>query len=392
MNKIKILLVLFLLASISFCFPTAAFDGKIVCTKAKNITDQWKGILPGRPPVTPMCLQVVRKEPFSVNVFFSKPNIKNGKVHVTGMLKMQNPAGKITFKTQLKPQVFSCKNANSVFLFPDYILVSFDPPDAIGKYVFTVNLKDENSGKVFTAETAINLKEKNSLPSAKKPLVSLTNYYRNPAPQNILPAFKAFLKTLPAFKKKQGKNFNPLPGLSLFFFLLQENPQLHSDFAELINNLHKPEEQFMGVIILHELGDKTFSLLSKKAQSLWNPRLGSTFQVTKVVAPWQLDVLWSQFFVTGKKAPLTKIVGEIKKMQGNISFNDYKKLKHPTIKDRKSLMRFLNGMAASWSIGSNAKQHRLVAFYLEAMLRRKEIQDPFTKSMIVSKLKNINQR
>lgn len=387
----KVLSALLLLVLMSVCISLAAFDGKIVCTKARNIQDQWTGILPGRPPVMPLCLQVVRQEPFSVNVFFSNPAIKAGKVHVTGTLKMQNPAGKTTFETPLKPQIFSCKNTKSIFLFPDYILVSFDPPDTVGEYVFTAELKDENTGTAFTAKASIRLEEKVSFRLDKKPLASLKNYYRNPVPQNILPAFNDFLKTLPAFKKKQGKNFNPLPGLSLFFFLLQENPQLHSDFAKLVDELQNPEEQFLGVIILHELGEKTFSLLSKKAQSRWNPRLTGTFRITKITAPCQLDVLWSEFFATGKKVPLARIVGEVKKIQGNISLDNYKKLKQPTKKDRESLMRFLNGLAASWSLGSNAKQHQLVAFYLEAMLSRKEINDPFTNAVIARKLKNINQ-
>ena len=380
-----------LMFSLSVCSSLAAFEGKIVCSKAQNIHDQWKGILPGRPPLISHCSQVVRLEPFSVNVFFLNPAIKDGKVHVTGKLKIQNPDGKINFDVQLKPQTFPCENAKSIFLFTDYIMVSFDPPDTIGEYIFMAELKDENSGATASIQTTIKLEEKISLTPDKAPLTAIANYYQSPTPQNILPAFNDFLKAVPDIKKKQGKNFNPLPTLSLFFRLLQANPQLHADFAKLVDSLQNPEEQFLGVTILHELGEKPFALLTKEAQSRWNPQTAGTFQVSKVITPWQLDILWSEFFATGKKAPLETIIAELKLMQGNLSPEDYKKLPKPTEKDRESLMRFITGLAASWSLGSNAKQHQLVAFYLEAMLKRKEIQDKFTYAVVAGKLKEINQ-
>jgi hypothetical protein len=373
------------------CNSLSALEGKAICTKARNIQDQWSGILHNRPPVTPLCLRVVRLEPFYVNVFFLNPTIKDGKVHVSAKLKMQTPDGKIRFESNLKPQIFPCKSPKSVFLFAHYLGASFDPPDAIGEYVFTADIKDENSGDVTTATAKIQLQDKILLPPDKKPLAALTNYYRNPAPQNILPGFKEFLKMLPGLKKKQGKNFNPLSSLALFFYLLQINPQLHPDFAKLVDGLQNPGEQLMGVIIMHELGKKAFALLSEKARSRWNPGFSGAFRITDVKAPWQLDVLWSEFLVTGKKAPLQKIVGEVHKIQGNLSVEDYKKLAKPAKKDRDSLIRFLTGMAAAWSLGSNAKQHRLVAFYLEAMLSRGEIKDPFTNVVIAKKLQDISQ-
>lgn len=387
----KLLFVSVLAAAMQFGILLNAFEGNVICTKAQNIQDQWREILPGRPPLIPVCSQVVRLEPFTVNVFFSNPTIKDGKIHITGTVKMQNPAGKTTFETALQPLTFACEDAKSVFLFPDYISVSFDPPDAEGKYVFTAELKDENGGAVCTVNASVELKEQTSLPPDKDPIAALSNYYRNPAPQNILPAFREFLKQVPQFKQKQGNNFNPLPLLAFFFHALQMNPQLHADFAKEVDALANPEDRFMGVVILHELGEKVFALLSKESQGIWNPQLAGAFQVARVTAPPHLDILWSEFLATGKKAPLVKIVDQVKLMKGNLSPDDYKKIAQPTPENRESLMRFLIGMAATWSLGSNAKQHQLVAFYLEAMLVRKEIQDSFTNMVIAQKLKEAGQ-
>ena len=93
-----------------------------------------------------------------------------------------------------------------------------------------------------------------------------------------------------------------------------------------------------------------------------------------------------------KKAMLEKIVGEVRLMEGNLSPDAYKKLSQPTQKDRESLLRYMNGFAAAWSLASNAKQHQLVALYLEAMFSRKGIRDQFTNTMIAGILKNIDRQ
>lgn len=377
---------------ISFAAPLGAFEGNIIPSKAQNIQDQWRGILPGRPPQISLCTRVVRLEPFSVNVFFSNPTVKDGKVHVSGKLKMRTPAGETAFETPLKPQMFPCDNPRSVFLFPDYVMVSFDPPDKEGAYTFIAELKDENSGTAVTAEAVVTLKGELSLPPDKDPVAAMSAYYRRSAPQDILPAFDAFLKMLPELKKKQGKNFNPMSTLAMFFYALKANPQLYADFAGRVETLTGSEGQFFGVVILHELGEKAFALLPESLRKRWDPRLAGVFVVKQVNAPWQLDILWSEFLVTGKKEPLAKIVGEIHNMEKNISIEDYKKLSDPTPEDRESLMRHLIGMAAAWSVGANARQHRLVAFYLEAMLARKEIPDMFTSVIVAEKLKGVEVR
>lgn len=382
----------FLLTALMFTgVVLTAFDGKIICTKAQNIQDQWTGILPGRPPLMPLCTQVVRLEPFSVNVFFSNPEIKDGKVNVTGKLKMINPAGNVVTESQLQPQTFNSENPKSVFLFPDYLAVSFDPPDATGEYTFIAELQDLNGKKSFTDKTTIKLDEKISAEPSKEPMKAISNYYTAPAPQNIIPGFSEFLKMLPELKAKQKNKFNPISILALFYYALQANPQLHGDFAKLADSLKNQEEKLFAVIIVHELGEKTFALLSKESQAAWNPHFADTFKVgEKITTAYQLDILWSEFFITGKKAPIEKIVREVKQAADNLSPENYKKIAQPTQKDKESLMHFLNSHAAAWSIGSNAKRYHLVAFYLEAMLARNEIKDNFTNAVISKKLEEAN--
>ncbi len=381
MKKLS-LMVLFVLCSLT----ALAFNGKVMCTRADNISDQWTGILPGRPPFVPLCSEVVKGEPFSVRIFFSQPSIKAGMVKVGGKLKIIDPSGKVMHENKLNLQEFECKNNKSVFLFKDYIMISFDPPDKSGKYTYKVELQDLNDGKTVQAETSIELKENITTAIAKNLKKAISDYYRNQATQNIIPSFLWFAQKIPEMKQKQKRNFNPLSMIGVYYFMLKQNPQLNADFAKTVNELKNPDAAKCGAIILHELGPKAFGLLNKQKQAMWDNRMTGLFHVNKPVVPWQLDILWGQFLATGKKAPLVKIVNAMAKMDNNLSIQAYKAKKNPTKEDRMSLMRYLTGMAAQWSVGSNAKQHRLVAYYLEAMLCRGEIKNVLTAAKIAKLL------
>lgn len=380
-----------LMFSVLCCLTAFAFDGNVLCTKAENVSDQWTGILPGRPPFIPSCQQVVKKEPFDIRVFFSNPSIKDGMVKVGAKLAIVDPSGKVIYEKKLKNQEFKCQNSKSVFLFSDYIGMSFDPPDKFGKYTYNVELQDLNSGKAAKTMTSIELKDKTSLKVSDNLQKAITDFYHKPDAQNIIPSFLWFVDQIPDMKKKQKRNFNPLSMAAAYYFMLRRNPQLHAEFAKTVNGLKGSDALKCGVIIQHELGPKAFELLSEKNRGLWDNRMAGIFNIKEPQAPWQLDVLWSEFLITGKKAPLVKIVNAIGKMDNNLSIESYKAKKQPSKEDRASLMRYLTGMSALWSVGSNAKQHRLAGFYLEGMLCRNEIKDPATAAKIAKILSEIPQ-
>lgn len=383
-----------MLGIIASCLACAGFaiDGNVVCTKAVNIQDQWTGILPGRSPIVPGCTQAVREEPFTVNVLFVSPSVKNGKVRVSGKLRMTDSSGKEKFSFPLKTQDFACEDSNSVFLFPDYVQVSFDPPDTLGEYTFSADLKDENSGETKTVSNVVQLVEKCTYKVDNVPMKAMNKFYSQPASQNIIPAFQDFLKKLPELKQKQGNAFNPVSLLGLFYYALKNNPQLLGEFAKYADTLDDAESRCYAAAIMHELGDKAFSMLSEQTRKTWNPKMAGMFNIgNEIVAPWQLDLLWSEFFVTGRREPVMRIANEIAKMKGNISLEDFKKIQNPTDENRKSLMAYLIGMAANWSLNSNAGQHMLVAQYLECALKRNEFEDNFVKVFVSRILANLNK-
>lgn len=369
-----------------------AIDGNVICTKAINIHDQWNGILPGCSPVIPGCEQVVREELFTVNVLFVSPSIKHGRICVSGKLRLTDSSGKEKFSIPLEKQAFACENPDSVFLFPNFLLASFDPPDALGEYTFSAVLKDENSGKTKTVSSVVKLVDKCAYKVDDDPMKAMNTFYSQPASQNIIPAFQDLLKKLPDVRQKQGNAFNPVSMLGLFYYALKNNPQLWKEFARYANALDNDESRCYAAAIMHELGDNAFAMLSEQTRKAWNPKMAGMFNIgNDIIAPWQLDLLWSEFFVTGRREPVMRIANEIAKMKGNISLEDFKKIQNPTDNDRKSMMTYLVGMAANWSLNSNAGQHMLVAEYIECALERNEFRDDFVKASVNRILANLNK-
>jgi hypothetical protein len=262
---------------------------------------------------------------------------------------------------------------------------TFDPPDALGSYVFSVTLKDENSGKQIQAQTTLKLVENYSGKILPDPLKAMGNYYSEPAPQNIIPAFKQFIAKIPELSRKN--NFNPIPILALFYYALAENPQVWDEFIKYTGAIVRPELKQLGVIIIHELDAKLFSQLSESDQKHWNPQNAGIFRVNAITNAIQLDILWSEFFITGKVKPVIQIANAIANVKNNISIEDFKKIPAPTMENKQSLMLYLTGVAANWSITSNAKQHRLVNFYLEVAVARNEFKDELVKTTIAKAIK-----
>ena len=101
--------------------------------------------------------------------------------------------------------------------------------------------------------------------------------------------------------------------------------------------------------------------------------------------PGELDQLWFEFFATGKVEPVRRLVDQLARPGKMLTPKEFKAKKEKgeiTPEDRESLMNFLISLAANWSLGSNAKQHPLVRYYLEAMLTRGEIKHPRSVALV----------
>ncbi len=377
----KIILSILAFTAFFAIVSAADFSIQVVPTKAVNIEDQFRHIMPNRPPFFSKVSRVVCGEPFKVEIVFVGAKVQNSAFKLTGKLVMTNPNGKKdAFPLHADIGNLSADTAG-VFIFPQNLMVTYEPEDPKGKFIFDVELTDANSGKTAKASTSVEYVDKVAVQPGEKYFDKIMNYYLAPCPENIVPAFKEFLANLPKQKEKEKNNFNPLPQLAFFYFLLKENPQCVPAFAELFKSLHN-EEKYMAAVVLNFVSaDSAKVLTGEQKVAIGQQFSANPFQIEQVAVPWQLDICWAEFFVRGTKAPVMKIVNAMSLAKDSLTIADYKKLAKPTAEDQKKLLKGLTVMAAQWSMGSLVQKHPLIRYYVEAALLRGEVKEPFAAAL-----------
>ena len=378
---------LFFAALLSAVFPAAVsaaepeFSLLVIPTKAVNLEDQFAGILPNRPPHLPKVGRVVCGEPFEIAIVFRGAKSRNGAVELAGKIILTDPRGGKK-ELPIKGNLANISgDAAGVFLFPQKLRVIYEKKDPKGRYSFEAELTDGGSGKTAKASSAVEYVEKRDPEPGVKAFGKTAAYYREQDPAYIIPAFREFLQNLPKQKAREKNNFNPMPQLAFFYFLLKENPQCVPAFSDLFKQL-RGEEKYMAAVVLNFVSEEAKKVLNTNQRKAVGQQFRTDpFRIEKVAAAWQLDVCWAEFFVRGTKAPLMKIIAALSLASDALTIDAYKKLAQPTKEDRRKLLNGLTVMAAQWSLASLVKTHPLIRYYTEAALVRGEVKDPIAAAL-----------
>ena len=382
MKKFWVAVSSFFLALAVFAAGAPGFSAKIIATKAVNIEEQFAGILPGRPPFFPQAVRAVCGESFFVKIVFAGAALEKGAVSLTGKITVSFPDGKKQVVPLKKYTQKLQGYAKGVFLLDQSLQVTFQPQEPQGRYTYELELTDNHAGKTAKASAAVEYVSAVPAAPEEEALKKIGSYYRSPCPENILPAFRAYLKRVPAQKQKEKRNFNPLPQLALFYHLLKNDPQCVGPFAEMAAKLTDPEERRLTAVLLNFVSPEAAKTLPAEVKKDIDRRIpADPFVFDKVVAPWHLDICWAEFLVNGTRAPVLKVVNAISLIRNGISIEDFKKIPKPTTEDRRRLFDHVTAVAAQWSLRSLAKEHPLIRYYVEAALRRKEIPDPIAAAI-----------
>ena len=368
-----------------------ALEGKLIFTLAPNVSDEFAHIMPYRPPYVPTVSKCVRNQPVMLHLMLAKPAVdKDGKVLVeVESVKSIEPDGK--FKELVepgKPLVAlqgvrkTDRDFYGVMLSNISLTITAEDTDPLGKTRMTVKLRDRSDGSVLELSGDMELVE--NLPGApEKPMTVkqmddfFTKYYQSPAPEKIPAAFAAFLRFDEENSGKK-KAYDPLMWLCGFAELYKLNPQIRPALVKAAAEYSALHKQYVA-LILAEAGAEDADLKGADPELM---KLFAKFRGKKplsfdtVTHPAQLDALWVKFMVTGGVEPIRRLVNELRKRDDVLTVDEVKKLgRKPTPEEFRKLMNDLIGRAAEWSLASNAKQHKLVAYYLEAMLMRKQYPD-----------------
>lgn len=382
----------FLTAALLMCVSSFALDGKLFFTSAPNVADEFAHIMPYRPPQIPNVTRCVRNQPVELILVVANPATgKGGEVLVEAeSIRVVDPTGKIKeFVGPGKPNIVlkgvkkTKRDFSGVMLSGLAMTMIAEDGDPLGKTRVTVRLRDKGDDSVKELTTEIELVETLS-GAPEKPMTAeemskfITEYYQSPDPAKIPAAFAAFLRF---DEENSGKKraYDPLMWLCAFAELYKLNPQLRPALAKGATGYSEIHKKYVAMI-LAEAGanDADLKDASPELKALFAKVKGKkplSFEV--VIHPAQLDALWTRFFVTGKVEPIRRLVGELRKRDKVMTLDEAKKLgRKPNPEEMKKIMNWLVGRAAEWSLAANAKQHKLVAYYLEAMLLRQEFPGP----------------
>ena len=382
----------FLVAALGALSSLYALEGKLFFTLAPNVHDEFANIMPFRPPHIPIVGECVRHQPVELILVLRKPAVgPEGKVLVEiESITATEPDGKVKELVEPgQPRVAlqgvkkNARDVSGVMLSDFCMTMIVEDTDPLGRTRIRVKLRDR--GDDSTLELAAEIEAVETLSGApEKPMSAgemskfITGYYKKPDPAKIPAAFAAFLR----FDEEnvgRKKSYDPLMWLCGFAELYKLNPQLRPALAKNAAEYSAVHKQYVA-LILAEAGaeDAELKAADPELKALFAKVKGKNpLSFREITSPAQLDALWVMFMVTGKVEPIRRLVGELRKRDGAMPLAEVKKLgRKPTPEEMKKIMLALIGGAADWSLASNAKQHKLVAYYLETMLIRKEYPGP----------------
>lgn len=379
---------------------------KLDPTLLYDYADQWSNIPKNRPPTLPTVKSVVKKQYFDIHVFFWDFKTADSEADCTCKIKIIKPDGTIYYESKELAAYKGKFTGKSVLKVPDKLRVCFEPDDQFGKYKLQTTVYDKIGKEQASAECSIELKPlpetyvPMKLVSDKKDKSGLAmNYYRNPQPEKLIPFFLGFcqlqkdLVNAKQYDKKRRHACNLLMAFCYYTFknnqyllpplirIVREQDIFYKrNLVFLLYNLNMKDED-----LFKELGKEAEEFAAKLSKTSSHP-----FEFDKINYSEQEDILWAQFFATGKYLPIKKLSEVMQQLKSNMSVDKYKKLKTKTTEDKKKLYQWIVGLAARWSLQTNAVQHDLVFYYCETLFAR-DIKDRFEKAVLGGILQNADK-
>ena len=374
------------------------YDLMVYPTLMVNLTDQIKFVMPNRGLQITTVSKVERQQPFSLNIAIGLKKPLERELKLIGDVVLTSPDGKQNTVLKDKELFVLPAGAKGVIFSGSFLSVSFDPPDKNGKYQFSVTLKDA-AGKVKKQSAEVELVDSITnfdMMDFKEFDQLLTYYYRNPQPGRLLAALNYFLSEGVIKLRSKGKKANALPVLWCFAKIFQHNPQFFDELAKM-SGKDKPRDQYLAILFYNIGKEFTGSYkaqinphILKQISRYRKPIMSETDEIR---FPQQLDLLWGEFFATGKFAPIKRIASALQK-KPELSIQEAKAItasgKKLTKAQEQLLINNVTKNAAVWSLNSNIRRggQLLAGFYLETIYARKLYPDEQAAFFISGILKN----
>lgn len=357
--------------------PADTFDMQVVAIRHDGVPDVWSHSLPDVGPEFAIVNSVCPGEGITLLVALRGIGDEgHGEGRVTMTLREELPTGKPGMQEDAIP-AWSGKlprHANLV-LSQANVGLAWDGTDPLGDRVLTLVATDAASGTRVERKLTLALVKWSygDAPATAQDYEAWSDvYHRAPKPAQAVRAFLEFGELT------SGKDWN-YGSVGLFRTIFTDEPWLLGHLIETARTMDN-ERQAKTAILLALVGhvERVPQLYPDAEQA------GKVQAALKDVAlpdpygeltiPGQLDLLWGEFFASGRYRPVRQVARAFEVMTGGDPVALFR-MSERTEEDEALMNRRLAAQAAVWSFNTNVGHHEVVRQFAQWMLQNEPLSD-----------------
>ena len=376
-----------LIIAISFVFilnsaSYAQLNVQVVVSSDYSFYDQWYRTVSESVPLVNKSEIVYHDQPLFVYVFFSGYGVDSlDMADVNYNLRIFKPDSSL-LEEHLKVLGYKGKivNPNNLILSIANLRFNFEVTEPIGNYQVEAELVDNVLNDKVTVSTIVNLSELSLGSSINNDSLLgkwLETYYQTPIPELAVDAFIYFTKSglrekaeepvFAFFRVLFGQNLYLVPHLISKYDFQDETTQndilmllafLNVDISEFINQLPQ---------------NKLYAYQQLKENS-------NLFDYSVLEHPTQLDMIWSEFFASGRYGAIRRLVDALSLSQYKGAIDLYNNSGKDESLEKNALLE-ASYRSVVWSLGANSKTHKLIKDYLTYILKNEPLEDNIRKEL-----------
>ena len=376
-----------------FMLSLSARDIFLTATLMTNISDQVKFVLPRRALKINQVSKVEKLQPFSLHAVLGLKSPTAEPLKLQGELTVIDPRGKIYKVLKDIPLFDQPAGSRGVFISRSTIRVSFDPPDPLGEYTFSLKINGFKGEKPSVFSKKITLVP--SITDFKmmefKEFDQLyATYHTNPRPERLLAALNYCLSEGISEMRRKQRRFNPAYLLHWFVTVFKNNPQFYDELAKMSGS-KPPKDQYFA-LLFSGIGEENY----RNVKNQINPHVLKQIEGFKSGYPLKKstfpDKYWAEFYAGGNFAPVAELCRMLRQ-QPALYPKDAKAIidsgRALTADERQKLFNAAQQIAVFHTLkNSVAKNQILLKYYLETILVRKLYSDKQAGSLLLSILQS----
>jgi hypothetical protein len=354
-----------------------AFDMLVLAVRHDDVPDIWNHSLPEVGPLLGTCSSLCPDETVTLLILLRHIGVDaRGEGHVMVALHETLPSGEPGMQEQDIPAWSGPVPAGDMVLKSKSQLgLSYDATDPLGRHVLKLVAVDGVSGAEVEREVALDLVawSYGEKPASEQEFEAwYQSYHQAPQPAQAVRAFLEYAQLT------QGEDWN-FAMVGLFRTIFDDDPWLLDPLVRTARGLDA-DKQARTATLLGLMGqlDRLDALYAQPEQAQQVRELMKKVKLPdpygELVNAGQLDLLWGEFFASGRYRPVRQIVRAFNDVAGGDPVALYR-ISEKTDEDRATLLRRVAAQSAVWSFNSNVRQHPVVREFARWMLAHETLTE-----------------